>query len=242
MELLSLVILSAAALGAATVSGFLGMAGGISLLAVMTAVMPAGGIIPIHGIVQLTSNSARTVAFLKHVSWRIAGVYCLPALVGVVIAANLWSGEKLEFFKPGIGAFILLFLLWRRRKPKLRNIPLWAYAPVGLCSGFLGIFVGATGPFIAPFFLRDDFQKEQVIATKAVCQAWSHFLKIPAFLSLGFPYRDHTGLISILLVCVILGTYLGKWLLSKVSNARFVLIYEAVLAVVAVYLIIGRML
>lgn len=235
-------LLAAAAYAASTVSGFLGMAGGISLLAVMTALLPAGGIVPIHGAVQLASNFTRTVVYLRHVSWKVAFVFAGPAALGVAIATTLWSGEKLEWFKPGIGVFILLFLFWRRKAPKLRNAPLWSYAPVGLASGFLGIYVGATGPFIAPFFLRDDFAKEEVIATKAVCQAWGHLLKLPAFLSLGFPFREHAGLIGVLLVCVILGTYTGKRLLGRVSNARFVVIYEAVLGAIALYLLMRPML
>lgn len=215
------------------------MAGGISLLGVMTAVMPPGGIIPIHGVVQLASNFTRTLIFFRHVYWRILFYFAPPAAGGAALAAALWSGEKLEYFKPGIGVFILVFLLWRRKAPRLRNVPMWVYAPVGLTAGFLGIFVGATGPFLAPFFIRDDFEKEQVIATKAGCQTVVHLLKLPAFFALGFAYQEHTGLIAALLVCVVAGTYTGKGLLKRISKERFVRIYEAVLAAVALYLIIS---
>lgn len=237
MSFLAVLILILSAFGAATISGFLGMAGGISLLGVMTAVMPPGGIVPIHGVVQLASNFTRVLMFLRHVYWRILLYYAGPAVLGMVFAVSLWSGEKLEWFKPGIGIFILLFLFWRRKAPRLRNVPLWVYAPVGFASGFLGIFVGATGPFMAPFFIRDDFKKEQVIATKAVCQAWMHLLKLPAFFSLGFSYQEHAGLIAALLVCVVAGTYTGKQLLKCVSKDRFIAIYEWVLGTIALYLV-----
>lgn len=233
-------ILIPAALITSTVSGFLGMAGGISLLAVMTAVLPAAQVVPIHGAVQLASNFTRTLVYIRHVYWKIFFVYAVPVACGVAAAASLWSGDKLAWFKPGIGAFILLFLVWRRCKPTLRNVPLWVYAPVGLAAGFLTIFVGAVGPFIAPFFLRDDFKKEQVIATKAVCQAWGHLLKIPAFLALGFPFHEHGRLMGALFVCVLLGTIAGRWLLNRISKERFVLVYEFVLGAIALYLIAGR--
>lgn len=232
------VVLPVAAFAASTISGFMGMGGGITLIGVMSIVLPAAPVVPIHGLVQLASNLTRTLVFFKHVRWKVFAIYAVPVALGMAGAAMVWSGDKLAYFKPGIGVFILAFLYWRRHKPTLRNLPLWTYAPLGLVSGFIAIFVGATGPFIAPFFLRDDFKKEQVIATKAVCQAWGHLMKIPAFLLLDFDYLAHVGLIGALVVCVILGTLTGKWILGKMSPKAFVLAYEIVLGSIALLLII----
>jgi uncharacterized membrane protein YfcA len=137
-----------------------------------------------------------------------------------------------------IGIFILLFLVYRRYQPTLRNIPVLLYAPLGLVVGFMAIFVGATGPFLAPFFLRDDFSKEQVIATKAACQLWLHFGKVPVFLSLGFDYGAHGLLLMMLIVAVVAGTYLGKTLLGRVSEAVFLTLFQVVLAGMAVLLMV----
>ena len=109
--------------------------------------------------------------------------------------------------------------------------------PLGLTAGFISVFVGATGPFIAPFFLRDDLEKEEVIGTKAMCQSVTHVLKIPAFLSLGFGYGDHLELLAVLVAVVIAGTLIGKKLLSKLSSETFVRLFEIVLASIGVYLI-----
>ena len=136
-----------------------------------------------------------------------------------------------------IGVFILAYLVYRYYKPTVRNVPVWVYAPLGLCTGFLAIFVGATGPFLAPFMLRDDFTKENIIATKAVCQFWVHLAKIPVFLSLGFAYSEHWLLLTLLVVAVIGGTFLGKKLLGRISEALFLKIFQIVLAAIAVHLI-----
>ena len=223
----------------ATISGILGMAGGVTLLGVMTALLPAPVVVPLHGIVQLASNWTRTWAFRQHVRWQIFFAFMLPAVLGIATAANIWADLKLTWFRAWIGAFILLFLLWRRYKPKLRNPAIWSYAVLGLAAGLLAIFVGATGPFLAPFFLRDDFDNEQVIATKAVCQTWLHLLKIPAFLALSFDYTPYASLLVGLAVAVIGGTYFGKHLLSTISKDRFVFWFQLVLAALAVYLIIS---
>ncbi len=233
----TMVALVAAALVTATISGILGMAGGVTLLAVMTALLPARVVVPLHGVVQLASNLTRTYAFRKHVRWQIFIVFAVPAVIGIAIATPLWAGLKLTWFRAWIGVFILAFLLWRRFLPRLRNLPLWSYAALGLVAGVLAIFVGATGPLLAPFFLRDDFDNESVIATKAVCQTWLHLLKIPAFLSLQFDYMPHAPLLIALTLAVIVGTYMGKYLLGRIPKERFVVLFQVVLAVLAVYLI-----
>jgi uncharacterized membrane protein YfcA len=236
-ELATVIVLVVACFVTATVSGILGMAGGVTLLGVMTALLPAPVVVPLHGIVQLASNWTRTWAFRKHVRWPIFLAFIAPAVAGVAIAASIWADLKLTWFKAWIGAFILLFLLWRRYKPKLRHPPIWSYALLGLAAGLLAIFVGATGPFLAPFFLRDDFENEEVIATKAVCQTWLHLLKIPAFLALSFDYGPYATVLVALVAAVIGGTYFGKHLLSKISKDRFVFWFQLVLGALAVYLI-----
>lgn len=236
---MTLAILIVAALVTSTISGFLGMAGGVTLVGVMTLILPAEQVVPIHGVVQLASNFTRTLAYLKHVAWRIFLVYALPMALGAAAAAWLWKGGKMPWFKPVIGVYLLTFLAWRRFTPKLHNPPLWSYAPLGAVTGFLTLYVGATGPFIAPFFLRDDFEKEEVIATKAVCQAWGHLLKLPAFLALGFDYTPHLPTLAALLVCVVAGTFAGKALLKRISKQNFVRIFEGVLGLLALGLLFG---
>ncbi|HET6416004.1 MAG TPA: sulfite exporter TauE/SafE family protein [Polyangiales bacterium] len=236
-ETSTVLVLVVACFVTATISGILGMAGGVTLLGVMTALLPAPLVVPLHGIVQLASNWTRTWAFRRHVRWSIFFAFMAPAVLGVAVAASIWADLKLTWFRAWVGVFILLFLLWRRYKPKLRNLPIGAYAVLGLAAGLLAIFVGATGPFLAPFFLRDDFENEEVIATKAVCQTWLHLLKIPAFLALSFDYMPYAPLLLGLVVAVIGGTYFGKHLLSRISKERFVFWFQLVLALLALYLI-----
>lgn len=239
LNVLTLVVLVLACFATATISGILGMAGGVTLLGVMTALMPARAVVPIHGVVQLASNWTRAWAFRKHVRWQIFFTFMVPGLVGVTIGSVLWSELELTWFRAWVGVFILVFLLWRRYKPTLRNPPTWSYGVLGLVAGVLSIFVGATGPFLAPFFLRDDFDNEQVIATKAVCQMWLHLLKVPAFLALGFNYAPYALPLVALVAAVIGGTYFGKHLLSRISKESFVLWFQVVLAILALYLIVS---
>lgn len=238
-ETVTVIVLLVACFATATVSAILGMAGGVTLLGVMTALLPAPVVVPLHGVVQLASNWTRAWAFRRNVRWNMFFVFMAPAVLGVALAANVRAELTLSWFRAWVGAFILFFLWWRRYRPALRNPPMWSYAVLGLVAGALGIFVGATGPFLAPFFLRDDFDNEEVIATKAVCQMWVHLLKVPAFLALRFEYGPYLPTLFALVAAVIGGTYFGKHLLSMISKERFVFWFQLVLAILAVYLIVS---
>lgn len=235
---MALIVLVPVALVASTISGAIGMGGGIALLAVMASILEPSTIIPIHGIVQLVSNSSRALILLKRVRWSIFLLYLPAQILGVVIAISIYQGSPMTWLKPAIGVFVIAFLIWDRFKPKRLQLPLIVFMPAGFVGGLLTIFVGATGPYLAAFFLRDDIDREQIVATKAVIQMVGHLAKIPAFMSIGFSYGQHIGLILPLLACAILGTWIGTRLLKRMDQRLFVLGFRIALAILGLRLIL----
>jgi uncharacterized membrane protein YfcA len=233
---MELIILIPVALLTSTISGAIGMGGGVALLAVMASILAPGVIIPIHGVVQVVSNTSRTLILLKQVQWRIFFLYLPAQLAGIVIAISIYRGSPMTWLKPAIGAFVLVYLLWDHLKPKRLQLPLFIFAPAGLIGGLLTIFVGATGPFLAAFFLREDIDREQIVATKAVIQTAGHLAKIPAFLSIGFSYAQHVDLILPLLACAVAGTWVGTRLLKRMDQRVFGIGFRLALAVLGVRL------
>jgi uncharacterized membrane protein YfcA len=250
--MLELTILAAAALVTSIISAIIGMGGGIMLLAVMFAFLSHADTIPTHGAVQLASNGTRLLAFIRHVHWPTIRRFVWGAVPGAALGGvllywlrhgNIESTEP--YLKIIIGGYVLLMTFLPRSKsnrtqPQPLNRPTSAmpgqttFMLFGLLAGSLGLTVGAIGPLIAPLFLRFNFVKEQLIATKAVCQACVHLLKIPAFLLLGSEFVQYDKLwqyIVIMSVMVIPGTLAGKWLLRFVSEGMFVTLYKAALFV-----------
>lgn len=230
---MSLPVLVPAALVASAVSGVLGMGGGVILLAVMAAVMNPVAVVPVHGVVQLASNFTRAVALAREVSWGVFARYVPLMVVGAWLGIQLYRGAEAPWFQPAVGAFIASSLLWDRFKPRRLQLPKWVFYPAGLGGGFLTVVVGAAGPYLAAFFLRDDLERKQIVATKAAIQTFGHFLKIPAFVSIGFSYRDQLGTIVPLLACVIVGTFAGTHLLARMSERGFRAAFRTVLALLA---------
>ncbi len=238
-----LVTLTLAALLTATISGIIGMGGGILLLAVMAGFMPLSQAVPLHAAVQLVSNGTRIVAFIESVDWRTVSRFVLGALPGVVIGFLIlrWIGN-LDRAEPYLKIIIGVYILTVTHLPKPRKE---AHRPwrfdftlLGLLVGTLGLVVGAIGPIIAPMFARRGFVKENLIATKAVCQMCTHAMKIPAFAALGqLEITTFSTLLVAMAAMAVVGTFLGKRLLKHVSPEVFVLLYKVALTVAGLKLL-----
>lgn len=248
-------ILIVAAFLTAIISGTIGMGGGILLFTVMANFLPPLALIPLHGIVQLTSNLSRTALNWRYINRAITITFVIGALIGAVLGLlamlglfgsfvetselALKSTKKLDIpeseYKVFLGCFILA-LTWL---PKVKNFPKvpWKFAWVGAIATFLSLFVGATGPIIAPFYLREGLEKETLVVTKAAGQATVHTLKLLVFFYLGFKIGHHLGLIINMGIAVFFGNWIGKHLLGKISPKFFLWSFRIVITLLAVRMI-----
>ena len=242
------IILIISAFITSTISAILGMGGGIILLAIMALLLPNGYLaIALHGVIQLVSNTTRSYVYRENIHWSLVYEFLLGSVLGLfastLIILSLMqyyqihsaSDIKVDFLKPAIGIFVLWFLYGKRLKPHNSK----KFIKVGLISGFATIFVGATGPLIAPYFLGYELKKKEIIANKAVCQAISHIGKTPVFILLfNLNYFDHSSLLFPLIIAVIIGTFFGKYILSFIPESMFRILFKTALTIIAIKLII----
>ena len=250
---MELIILIIAALITSSISAVLGMGGGIILLGIMAIVIPQGYmVIALHGIIQLFSNTTRTYLFRKHLKKNIINKFVIGALIGAGISALIVflliqfyevksaSEIKVDFLKPMIGVFIIWYLFLKGSKKEKKSK---SFIKVGSISGLASIFVGATGPLIAPFFLSSNLTKENIIANKAACQVITHLTKIPLFIYFfNVNYISEYSLLLPLILAVYIGTNLGKKLLSFIPEKTFRILFKGALTLIAIKLIIGEFL
>ena len=235
-ETVTIVVLVVACFVTATISGILGMAGGIMLLATMLCFLSHADSIPTHAVVQIASNGTRVMAFLKNVDWRTLGRFVTGALpgaaIGMVLLWVLGQPEQSEpYLKTLIGAFILLATYLPKPKGDGAHRERWFDFPaIGLFAGVAALTVGAIGPLIAPVFARRGFAKERLIATKATCQLAIHTLKIPAFLLVRDLDVSRLGTLALVMICMVIpGTLLGKRVVKGVSERHFKIAYRVAL-------------
>lgn len=231
------IILGLLAVGTSVISGVVGMAGGLTLLSLMTFFMPMTDIVAVHGAVQLVSNASRCYLLRHKIDRQVTLYFFLGAPLGVLGAYRLLSivVARSWFYWP-----ILLLIGYTLFKPKKMPgiiIPKKGFFFLGLVVGFFGPLIGATGPLMAPFFLRDDYDREEIVATKAVTQMFNHLLKIPLFLSLHFDYGAYGLAISLMVIGAIVGSRVGVHLLGKTSEVLFRRIYKSALFLAALRLL-----
>lgn len=217
------------AFGTAIISAIVGMAGGVTLLSILTFFMPLFTIVPIHGAVQLVSNTGRCFLLKDHIIWDIFKWYLLGLPLGTTITTYFIKNFQFEQFALLLVLLLIWYTIFRPKwMPEIR-LPLWGYGILSLFVGILNPIVGATGPLQASFFIRDDWDKKEIVATKAVVQAYGHLLKLPVFFYLGFDYLKYTPLVIAMSIAVLIGTKVGVGLLHKTSDHVFRFIYRAIL-------------
>ena len=250
---MELVILIIAALITSSISAVIGMGGGIILLGIMAILIPEGYmVIALHGIIQMVSNGTRTFVFRQHLKKNLISEYLFGALIGlglsvIIVYALMQYYEvdsanqiKFDYLKPIIGLYILWYLYLKGAKKEQKNK---LFIIVGFISGLVSIFIGAVGPLIAPFFLRKDLTKENVIANKAACQIITHIGKIPIFMYFfNVNYIEQYTILLPLIISVYIGTNVGKKLLGSISEKTFKIFFKVCLTIIAIRLIIGEFL
>lgn len=238
---LELGVLWAASLLTAAVSAVLGMAGGIMLLAVMLLFLDPAVAIPVHAIAQLASNTSRTLVHRRELRLDLFLPYLILLLPAGMLSVPLTQHAPPDALRLGIGIFVLV-ATWRRSWLLLgfdpNRIPTGPrFTMLGGLSGLLGPLVGATGPFISPFFLGLGLTRFELIGTTAACQASGHLAKIVLFGTGGFAFGEQAPLYLGMIAAVVLGTSLGTKVLEKIPERWFPSIYKAALTAVAARLV-----
>ena len=247
---MELVILIIAAFITSSISAVIGMGGGVILLGIMAIMIPDGYmVVALHGVIQLISNVSRTYIFREHIKSSIVKQFFIGSFFGLILSGliillliNLFdvlsaNEIKVDFLKPLIGVFILWYLYIKGPKTSKGNKQFYF---VGGISGLSGVFIGATGPLIAPFFINGNLKKENIIANKAACQAITHLGKIPLFIYFfNVNYLNESATLLPLICAVFLGTNFGKKVLSYIPENIFNLLFRIALSIIAIKLILS---
>jgi len=245
------IILTLAAFVTSILSAVIGMGGGVTLLGVMAILIPKGYmVVALHGMIQLVSNGTRTAVYREHIDYQIMKKFILGIIPGLFCAAlivfaliqyyNISSASelKIDFLKPLIGIYIIWFL-YLRKKRKVISDTLFFW--MGGLSGLVTVFIGAAGPLIAPFFIDRDLAKENVVATKAACQAVGHLGKTPIFIFFfGVDYMQQWPVLLPMVIAVYFGTRIGKKFLGTLSENLFRKLFKIALTLIAIRLVIAE--
>jgi uncharacterized membrane protein YfcA len=197
-----------------------GIGGGIAMLALMGLFVPVASLIPVHGAVQLGSNTGRAWHQRAFVRMDIAAPFIAGSIVGAALGVFLVVQLPDALLKLFLGGFILL-LIWAKI-PGIERLSKAGLALASVAVALLSMIVGATGPLVAVLFARFlENDRKALIATSAVAMTTQHLLKIVVFGIAGFAFWQWVPLVAAMIVSGFLGTIYGTALLERMPEETF---------------------
>ena len=234
--------MAGAAFAAAYLSAAVGIAGGTLFIVLLYLMLPPQLALPLHGAVQVFNNAARLFVFREHVIWPIARSFVIAVLPAVALGWVLLGLLEPNWLKGLLGFYVLYAVFWPPSQERAPTALGWS--TIGGGASLSSMLVGAADPVIAPFFMSDRYARNQVIATKAICQLSTHIPKVALFIVLGeatfdFNYGDHWIELVTMGLAVVFGIWAGKRVL--ISEVFFRRAYRLLLAVLGLRLILGSL-
>jgi uncharacterized membrane protein YfcA len=217
------------------IAASLGLGGGVLVIASIALVLPPTVLIPVHGVVQLGSNLGRAVLLGRQVFYYVVPAFIAGTLIGATVGAHV----VLSLPKWVLLALLATFVLYATWAPRFRSSRPGRvkFLVVGAISTFVTMFVGATGPLIAPFVSAACTERQQVVATHAMLMSIQHGFKVVAFGIIGFAFGPYVALLIGLIVSGFLGTIVGRMVLNRLPEQIFRTGLRVVLTLLALRLL-----
>lgn len=178
-------------------------------------------VLGITAVFHVFSNLSKILLFRKGLDKSIVLKLGIPAMVSVVAGALLTKfieQDRIELIMNVILLFLVTFLLFKRGDIKPRDANLVAG---GVMSGFIAGLIG-TGGAIRGFVLAAfNLEKNIFIATSAVIDLGVDTSRAAIYIWQGYFLKEFIGMLPYLLVISLVGSWLGKLLLSRISQQVF---------------------
>jgi len=208
--------------------------GAMIILAVTSTVLPVASIVPIHSTLLIGSTSTRALFFWHEIDWKIAG----PFLVGSVVAVAIGSRVYVELPETIIAtaiSIVMLVAIWLPEvswRPKLRH----PWAIVGFIHSLLSTLF-AYGALLHAIILHTGLKRRQIVGTMAACLTGMSIFKISGYALNGFDYTPYLRIIVFSIAAAFLGTWVGKMVIDRISEALFRAVFRGLVTITAVRLL-----
>ena len=237
--LTALLLASLAAFGLAWVSAVAGFGGGVLLLPIFVALFGLRVAVPVLTITALASNGGRVWFNRRDVKLSLVGWFALGAVPAALVGGLAFAKAPIEPLKRLLGVFLLASVAWRRLGKAPRPPSDRSFVAVGGASGFGSALLGTVGPLTAPFFLAYGLTKGSYIGTEAASALVMHSAKLVAY---GLGDILDTQILALGLVltpATVLGSWVGKRTVDRVSVRTFTALVEFGLVVAGLLFLLG---
>jgi uncharacterized protein len=256
-------ILMIVAAGAAMLTFFSGFGLGTILMPVFALFFPVEIAIALTAIVHLLNNVFKVGLIWKHIDWRTASLFAIPAALAAIPGAILLNllraddvlhsywlwGKQMDitWIKLTIGILLILFGFFEMDKRLERFSFGRKTLPFGgLLSGFFGGLSGHQGALRSMFLLRAGLSKEGFVATGIITAVVIDISRLSVYGTSFFhnyfsEVASNQSLIMVALACLsaFIGSFFGRRFLKKVTFRSVQIIVGAMILVMGISLAIG---
>jgi len=208
--------------------------GAMIVLAVTSTVLPVSSVVPIHSTLLIGSTTSRAIVFREHIDWRIAIPFLVGSVVAVSIAAPIFVSLPDEFVAMAIG-IVMLVAIWLPGvswRPKIKH----PWVIVGFVHSFLSTLF-AYGALLHAVILHTGLRRRQIVATMAASLSGMAVFKIAGYALNGFDYSPYIEVIGLSIIAAFAGTWVGKQVIDRISEATFRLMFRLLVTLSALRLL-----
>lgn len=208
--------------------------GAMIILAVTSTVLPVAAIVPIHSTLLIGSTSTRTLFFWRDIDWKIAGPFLIGSIFAVAIGARVYVELPESIIATAI-SIVMLVAIWLPQigwRPKLKH----PWAIVGFIHSLLSTLF-AYGALLHAIILHTDLRRRQIVGTMAASLTGMSILKISGYTLNGFDYKPYLRVIVFSIAAAFVGTWVGKMVIDRISEAVFRTVFRALVTVTALRLL-----
>ena len=179
-------------------------------------------VLGITALFHLASNVTKIAFFKKGLDKKIILQLGVPAVLFVTVGAFFSKYIDVTFLTYILGGFLivlsLFFLIFKSAvvKATTMNAVLGGVFS-GLSAGILGTGGAIRGITLAAFKMK----KEKFIATSAVIDLGVDFSRTIVYYYNGYMRKDLLYLVPILIIVSVIGTWIGKRILNRISQDQF---------------------
>lgn len=179
-------------------------------------------VLGITALFHVSSNITKIAFFRKGLDKKLVISFGIPAVLFVITGAFLSKFIETKILEILLAVFLitvsLVFLIFRNivLRPTLSNA-IGGGIFSGLIAGMLGTGGAIRGIALAAYNLKID----AFIATSAVIDLAIDASRSAVYYYNGYVTRDILYLVPILLIVSIAGTYIGKKILTRISETQF---------------------
>lgn len=179
-------------------------------------------VLGITALFHVSSNLSKIILLRKGFDKKLVFSIGIPAVIFVIVGAYLSKLIDTTILEFSLAIFLivvsLIFLIFKNLelKPTLPNA-----IGGGVISGFVAGLLGTGGAIRGLTLAAYNLKMEVFIATSAIIDLAIDSSRSVVYFFNGYMRKDLLYLIPILLVASIIGTYIGKKILTKISEIQF---------------------